>query len=78
MKGSVVTIRPAKKPLSLKSRLRRTPEALKVRLVSEARQTFGTPSAAQLWMQLGLPTVPAMMQPPRQGDLFRQTPGAIN
>ncbi len=55
---------------SKRTRLRRTPEALKVRLVSEARQTFGVRSAAELWMQLGLPTVPAMQPPPRQRDLF--------
>jgi hypothetical protein len=57
-----------------KARVRRTPDALKVRLVSEARQTFGTRSAAQLWMRLGLPMVPAMQPPPRQGELFGADP----
>ena len=46
------------------------PEALKVRLVAEARQTFGTPAAAQLWHLLSLPVVAAMHLPPDQMDLF--------
>jgi prophage antirepressor-like protein len=45
-------------------------ESLKVRKVSEARQTFGPQAAGQLWMKLGLPMVPAMLNP-KQGDFFR-------
>ncbi|MGI4793693.1 MAG: BRO-N domain-containing protein [Janthinobacterium lividum] len=46
------------------------PEALKIRLVSEARQTFGTQAAAQLWHSLSLPLVAAMHLPGAQRDLF--------
>jgi prophage antirepressor-like protein len=46
------------------------PEAGKVRLVKEARQTFGTRAAGELWFQLGLPTVAAMRLSPAQSDLF--------
>ena len=52
------------------------PEALKVRLVCEARQTFGCQASAQLWFSLGLPIVPAMRLMPPQGDLFRGTGAA--
>src|SRR5437016_2524784 len=45
-------------------------EAPKVRMVAEARQTFGIPAAAQLWRKLRLPIVPAMLHDPRQQDLF--------
>jgi hypothetical protein len=41
-------------------------EGPKVRLVTEARHTFGIQSAAQLWFKLGLPVVPAMLHDPRQ------------
>ena len=41
-----------------------------LRLVTECRSTFGVQPARELWLRLGLPTVPAMMAPPRQGDLF--------
>lgn len=47
-----------------------SPEAPKVRMVTEARLTFGVPTAAQLWFKLGLPIVPAMFHDPRQGDLL--------
>jgi len=46
------------------------PEALKVRLVAEARQTFGTRAAAELWFSLSLPTVAAMRLASIQPDLF--------
>jgi hypothetical protein len=46
------------------------PEALCVRLVSEARQTFNTEAASQLWMKLNLPLVPAMLRTLKQKDLF--------
>jgi hypothetical protein len=42
----------------------------KVRMVTEARHTFGNQSAAQLWFLLGLPKVPAMTHDPRQPSLF--------
>ncbi len=32
----------------------------RVRLVAEARHTFGMAAARQLWLELGLPVVPAM------------------
>lgn len=46
------------------------PEALSVRLVSEARQTFNTEAASQLWLKLNLPLVPAMLNKLKQPDLF--------
>lgn len=46
------------------------PEALKVRLVAEARQTFGTRASADLWFALELPIVAAMRVPNPQSDLF--------
>lgn len=45
-------------------------EGVKIRLVNESRQVFGTQAAAQLWFKLGLPTVPAMLHDPRQITLF--------
>ena len=45
-------------------------EGPRVRMVTEARHTFGIPAAAQLWLKLGLPVVPAMLHDPRQPDLF--------
>lgn len=54
------------------------PDGPKVRLVTEARHTFGTHAAAQLWFRLGLPIVPAMYHDPRQGELLgHHAPGAI-
>lgn len=46
------------------------PDGSKVRLVTECRQTFGTKASGQLWFQLGLPTVPAMIEQSRQYDLL--------
>ena len=40
------------------------------KLVAEARQTHGEYAARQLWIQLGLPTVPAILASPSQADLF--------
>ena len=45
-------------------------ESTRLKMVTESRQTFGTQAAAQLWFQLGLPVVPAMLQDPRQANLF--------
>jgi hypothetical protein len=45
-------------------------DAPKVRAVTEARHTFGVPAAAQLWLKLGLPVVPAMLHVPGQGELM--------
>lgn len=42
-------------------------------LVTEARQTFGTQPARELWFKLGLPTVPSMYADPRQSELFTYT-----
>lgn len=52
------------------SELPQESEAPKVRMVTEARHTFGIPAAAQLWLELGLPVVPAMFHDPRQRDLL--------
>ena len=46
------------------------PETMRVRMVTEARQTFGTKASGQLWFHLGLPVVPAMMEAKRQLDLL--------
>lgn len=45
------------------------PTASRRRLVAEARKTFGPRAAGELWRALGLPTVPAMADPPAQGEL---------
>lgn len=45
-------------------------EGVKLRMVTEGRQTFGTQAAAQLWFQLGLPIVPAMIERHQQPSLF--------
>ena len=45
-------------------------ESVKIRLVHESRQVFGTQAAAQLWFRLGLPVVPAMLHDPRQISLL--------
>ena len=47
-----------------------SPDNAKVRLVTECRQTFGPKASGQLWFQLGLPTVPAMIEQSRQFDLL--------
>lgn len=41
-------------------------EGPKIRMITEARHTFGVPAAAQLWFKLGLPVVPAMLREPVQ------------
>ncbi len=46
------------------------PEAIRLRMVREARQTFGMRAAGQIWFRLGLPVVPAMRAQPPQPDLF--------
>jgi len=48
-------------------------ESVKIRLVNESRQVFGTQAAAQLWFKLGLPVVPAMVHDPRQLSLLDYT-----
>lgn len=50
--------------------IRAMPETTRLRMVREARQTFGVRAAGQLWFGLGLPVVPAMRMP-AQPDLFR-------
>lgn len=48
-------------------------EGSRVRLVTEARHSFGEASARQLWMRLGLPVVPAMTAPrAEQLDMLAQ------
>lgn len=42
------------------------PENSKLRMVTEARQTFGAKAAGQLWVKFGLPMVPAMVEENRQ------------
>lgn len=46
------------------------PENNKLRLVTEARQTFGAKAAGQLWVKFGLPMVPAMIEEDRQFSLL--------
>lgn len=41
-------------------------ESVRLRMVTEARQTFGVRAGAELWFKLGLPIVPAMLHDPRQ------------
>ena len=45
-------------------------ESIKLRMVREARQTFGTRASADLWFSLGLPIVPGMSLRPAQPDMF--------
>lgn len=45
-------------------------EGLRLRHVTECRHTFGHQAAAQMWLHLGLPVVPAMLHDPRQFTLF--------
>ena len=44
--------------------------ALNLRTVTETRQSWGVKSAQQMWLRLGLPTVPAMFEPQSQPTLF--------
>jgi hypothetical protein len=46
------------------------PETTKLRMVTEARQTFGQKAAGQLWVKFGLPVVPAMIEEDRQFSLL--------
>lgn len=48
-------------------------ENLKLRHITECRQTLGIAAASQLWFHLGLPVVPAMHQDPRQMSIFDYT-----
>ncbi len=43
---------------------------MKVRMVAEARHIFGVPAAAQLWLERGLPIVPAMLHVAGHGELM--------
>jgi len=61
--GQVLSVRPVEASQAI-------PEGTRLRMVREARQTFGVRAAGQLWFGLGLPVVPAM-QMPAQPDLFR-------
>ena len=45
-------------------------ESLRVRMVSECRQTFGQREAQQLWKKLGLPELPAMADSFAQRNLL--------
>lgn len=63
--------KPLSEPLILEDHEEtQNPDGTKVRLVTECRQTFGTKASGQLWFQLGLPTVPAMIEQSRQYDLL--------
>ena len=44
--------------------------SLNLRLCTESRQIHGLRAAAELWIKLGLPTVPAMEVVLKQGELF--------
>ncbi len=48
---------------------REEPVPVRRQLVTEARQTFGCRAAGSLWFSLGLPVVPEMREPSRQGVL---------
>ncbi len=61
--GQVASVRPVEPSQAI-------PEVTRLRMVREARQTFGVRAAGQLWFGLGLPIVPAM-RAPAQSDLFR-------
>jgi hypothetical protein len=52
----------------LPSAAREEPVRVRRQLVTEARHVFGERAAGRLWFALGLPTVPEMHEPPRQGD----------
>jgi hypothetical protein len=41
-----------------------------LQMVRETRHIWGARAAAQIWIELGLPRVPAMDEMFRQGDLF--------
>lgn len=63
--------RSASEPLVLEDHEEtQNPDGARVRLVAECRQTFGTKASGQLWFQLGLPTVPAMIEQNRQYELL--------
>lgn len=57
---------------------REEPVPIRRQLVTEARQTFGPRAAGSLWFALGLPIVPEMHTPSRQGvlDLIPSAPVA--
>lgn len=44
--------------------------AFNLRTVTETRQSWGAKAAQQMWLKLGLPTVPAMFDPAAQRDLL--------
>ena len=46
------------------------PAGLAIRTVNAARHAFGVRVAQQMWVKLGLPTVPAMLLRPDQGEMF--------
>lgn len=47
---------------------REEPVRVRRQLVTEARHVFGERAAGRLWFALGLPIVPEMQEPPKQGD----------
>jgi len=47
----------------------------RLRLVTEARQTFSPQAAREMWFRQGLPIVPSMVNP-AQNDLFHY--GMVN
>lgn len=53
-------------------------EAMQLRKVAETRLTWGELPAQQMWLALGLQTVPAMFAPPRQPGLFDYKPAAAH
>ena len=56
-------------PLSIEEEDANESENARLRMVTEARQTFGPRASGQLWFRLGLPVVPAMLEQPAP-DLF--------
>lgn len=70
--------RPAGQPTAEEIAAVQASEAAKLRHVAEVRLTFGHAAAAQLYIELGLKVVPAMLRDPRMRDLFDPTdPDAI-
>lgn len=47
------------------------PESARLRMVTETRQSFGIAAAQQMWFEMKLPVVPAMLAARDQADLFQ-------
>lgn len=54
-------------PAAIDAAVREETVSVRRGLVTEARHTFGVRASASLWLTLGLPVVPEMREPSRQG-----------